>query len=210
MKKIIIILAAAFTWVLLIPSCDIEDEPFLVPAGSSGTGPGPGEAVKKVLLEDYTGHKCPNCPEAAVLAQNLKSIYKEQLVLLTVHAGFYSTPDATGEFTADLRTPEGTEIHNYYGFYAYPAGLVNRSEYKSSTVLFISDWEGAVEEQASMDPQAEIVLSTTYDEGSRTLSCKTETEFLEDLTGTYYICIFVTESDIIAPQKDEQGVIADY
>lgn len=210
MKKIIIILTVLFTWVLLMPSCDIVEEPYLVPAGSSGPGPGPGEAVRKVLLEDYTGHKCPNCPEAAVLAKNLKLGFKEQLVLLTVHAGFYSTPDATGEFTMDLRSAEGSEIHDYYGFYAYPSGLVNRTEYKGNKILFISDWEGAVQAEVDKAAQATIELSTTYDEGTRNLTCKAETEFLENLSGTYSICIFITESEIESAQKDEQGIIEDY
>jgi hypothetical protein len=208
MKKLIILFTAVMTWVLLTPSCDIVEEPYLKPTGSSG--PGPGETVRKVLLEDYTGHKCPNCPEAADLANSLEHIYHNQIILLTVHAGFYSTPDATGEFTNDLRTVTGTEMHDYFGFYAYPSGLVNRSEYKGNRILFISDWEGALEEQVNKPAQAAITLSNTYEPGSRTLTCKTETEFLETMDGTYNICVFIVESDIISPQKDEQGVIEDY
>jgi hypothetical protein len=208
MKKIIILAAIAITWILLVPSCEIVEEPYLVPSGS--TGPGPEDAVRKVLLEDYTGHKCPNCPEAAELAHSLEQIYPGQVILLTVHAGFYSTPDGSGDFTADLRTAEGTEIHDFFGFYAYPSGLVNRSEYKSNKILFISDWEGAVEAQVNEPAQAEITLSNTYDAGNRNLTCEAETVFLDDITGTFFICVFIVESGIISPQKDEQGAILDY
>ena len=208
MKKFIIIITTVLTWILLASSCDMVEEPYLVPKGSSG--PGPGEAVRKVLLEDYTGHKCPNCPEAAELAHSFEHIYHDQIILLTVHAGFYSTPDATGEFTNDLRTTTGTEMHDYFGFYAYPSGLVNRSEYKGNKLLFISDWEGAVEAQVNEPAQAKITLSNTFDAGSRTLTCKAETTFLEDLNGTYLICVFIVESGIVSPQKDEQGVVEDY
>jgi len=208
MKRIIIFLTALLTWVVLVPSCDIVEEPYLVPAGSSG--PGPGEAVRKVLLEDYTGHKCPNCPEAAELANSLEHIYHEQLILLTVHAGFYSTPDASGDFTADLRTTEGTETHDYFGIFAYPAGMVNRTEYKGNKVLFLSFWEEAVEAIVNEPAQAMITLSASYNEGTRSLSCKAETNFLESLPGTYNICVFIAESGIILPQKDEQGIDLDY
>ena len=86
MKKISGILALLALSALLITSCDIIEEPFLVPvAGSNDTIP-VVEKVRKVLLEDFTGQKCPNCPEAAEIAHNLKTIYGEQLILLTVHA----------------------------------------------------------------------------------------------------------------------------
>jgi hypothetical protein len=208
MKKYIILISLFITGALIVPSCDIIEEPFLVPAGN--TGPGPGEAVRKVLLEDYTGHKCPNCPEAAVLASNLKTVYEEKLILLTVHAGYYSTPDATGDFTDDLRTEEGTEMHDFFGFYAYPAGLVNRTEYQGAKVLFKDDWEGAIEAVVNLPAEAGIDLTSTYDSGTRTLTCKAETTFLESLSGTFNICMLIVESGIVAPQKNEQGVVLDY
>ena len=53
-------------------ACDIEDEPYLIPVDTIPIGSGgPSEGIRKVLLEDYTGHKCPNCPEAAEEAHNL-------------------------------------------------------------------------------------------------------------------------------------------
>lgn len=208
MKKIIFILSIALAGMILAPSCDIVEEPYL--KSVSGGGPDPGETVRKVLLEDYTGHKCPNCPEAAELAHNFKHIYQEQLVLLTVHAGFYASPDATGDFTADFRTPEGNAIHDHYDFFAYPTGLVNRTGYKGNTVLFTSDWEGAIEAIIDEPAQAKITLTNSYNAGSRTLTCQAETEFMENLSGTYHICVFIVESDIVSPQKNEQGITLDY
>jgi len=208
MKKYIIPIVLFISMALIVPSCDIVEEPYLVPAGNAG--PGPGETVRKVLLEDYTGHKCPNCPEAAALAADLKTSYGEQLILLTVHAGYYSTPDASGDFTDDLRTGEGTEMHDYFAFYAYPAGMVNRTEYQGQRVLFKDDWEAAIDAVVTVPAQAEIVLTGTYNSVNRTLTCKAETTFLEDLSGTYNICMFIVESGIVSPQKNEQEVVLDY
>ena len=188
--------------------CDIVDEPYLVPAG--GSGPGPGEHVRKVLLEDFTGQKCPNCPGAAELAHSLKIQYGEQLVLLTVHAGFYSTPDATGNFTADYRTTAGNDLNSYFPFQAYPSGMINRTEYKGSRVLFKDDWQGAVEAQVDLPAQAEIVMTNEYNTSTRKLICSLESTFLENLDGTYNICVFLNESGIISPQQTEQGVNQTY
>lgn len=209
MKKMSIILALLIVSALLIPSCDIVEEPYLVPV-NGGTGPGPGDNIRKVLLEDYTGQKCPNCPEAAEVAHNLKTIYGDQLVILTVHAGFYATPDATGDFTADFRTPEGTELNTFFEFPAYPMGMVNRTEFSGSRILLKDSWEAAMEIQASLEVEAAITITNDYNASTRTLQCSLETNFLESMEGTYNICAYITESGIVSPQQTEQDVNLTY
>jgi hypothetical protein len=206
MKKIYKILALIALSALLIPSCDIIDEPFLVPVGSNG--PGPVENVRKVLLEDFTGQKCPNCPEAAEVAHTLKTTYGEQLVLLTIHAGYYAIPD--GDFTADFRTTEGTELNNFFEIFANPLGMVNRTEYLGNRVMQTGDWEAATAAQAELEPLAAIAITNTYTAGTRKLDCLLETEFIETMDGTYNICAFITESGIISPQLTEQGIETNY
>ena len=56
---------------------------------------------KKILLEDYTGHKCGNCPRAAEKAEELKEIYGDQLIPIAIHAGFFAS-DFGGNFTTDF------------------------------------------------------------------------------------------------------------
>jgi hypothetical protein len=202
----LVIISVLFAFIMA--GCDIVDEPYLVPV--NGGGPGPGDEVRKVLLEDYTGQKCPNCPEAAELAHSLQTIYGDQLIILTVHAGYYSIPSATGEFTADYRTTEGNDLNSYFGFYAYPSGMVDRTEYKGSRVLFKDDWEGAVAAQVDLPAQAVITMTNEYNASDRKLTCALETTFLEDLTGTFNICVFITESGIVSPQQTETGIVQDY
>jgi hypothetical protein len=209
MKKIFRILALLALITLIIPSCDIVEEPYLVPIGD-GNGPGPDDKIRKVLLEDYTGQKCPNCPAAAEVAHNLKTIYGEQLILLTVHAGFYATPDASGEFTADFRTVEGNELNTFFEIPAYPMGMVNRTPYTGSRILLKDSWEAAVAIQTDLDPKASITITNNYTSGIRKLDCLLETEFLETIDGTYNICVYITESGIISPQQTNQNVDTNY
>ena len=207
MKKIFNFVIVLVLVIALIPACDIVEEPYLVPVGG-GDGPGPDENVRKVLLEDYTGQKCPNCPEAAEIAHNLKTIYGEQLILLTVHAGYYATPD--GDFTADFRTTEGTELNTFFDIFANPLGMVNRTEYGGNRVLQTGDWEAATTIQTELEAEAAITITNTYTDGIRKLDCLLETEFIETMDGTYNICAFITESSIISPQQTEQGVDTNY
>jgi hypothetical protein len=209
MKKIFNFVIVLILIIASVPACDIVEEPYLVPV-NGGDGPGPTDKVRKVLLEDYTGQKCPNCPEAAEIAHTLKALYGEQLVLLTVHAGYYSTPDATGEFTADFRTSVGTALNDYFGFPAYPMGMVNRTDYSGSTILLKDSWEAAVEIQAGLEVQAGILITNAYNAGTRKLDCTLESEFFTEMEGTYNICVFITESGIISPQQTDLQVDENY
>ncbi len=209
MKRISKIFALVFISAALITACDIVEEPYLVPIDDGG-GPGPVEKERKVLLEDYTGQKCPNCPGAAELAKNLQTLHGEQLVVIAVHAGFYAIPTATGYFTADYRTPEGNELNGFFEIQGYPSGLVNRTPYQGTKVLFKDSWEAAVEAQLALPAQAYITMENSFNAGTRQLTCSLETEFLEDLDGTYNICVFLTESGIVSPQQSGSGVIEDY
>ena len=209
MKKILSFVIVIAITIAFIPSCDIVEEPYLLPVGANDTT-GPGENVRKVLVEDFTGQKCPNCPEAAEIAHTIKTLYGEQIVILTVHAGFYAVPDLNGNFTTEFRTPEGDELNAFFGFPAYPMGMVNRTDYSGSTILLKDSWEAASAIQVELDAQAEITISNTYNAGTHKLDCILETEFLEDLDGTYNICAFIVESGIISPQQSEGGVIPAY
>jgi thiol-disulfide isomerase/thioredoxin len=211
MKKlfnIVIVIVIGFVLALL-PACDIVEEPYLVPV-NGGTGPNPDETVRKVLVEDYTGQKCPNCPEAAEIAHNLQQIYGEQVVIVALHAGFYSVPEETGNFTTDYRTAEGSELNAYFGFPAYPMGMVNRTAYSGSTILLKDSWEGAVAAQLEIDADAGIIITNAYNSSNRKLDCTLETEFVNDMAGTYNICVFIIESGIISPQQTDAGIVMDY
>lgn len=66
----------------------------------------------KVLLEDYTGHTCGNCPRAAEKAEELKTLYKDSLIVIAVHAGSFANP--TSSYPNDYRTNVGTDWDNFF------------------------------------------------------------------------------------------------
>jgi hypothetical protein len=208
-STVIITLLGIFLGLALFPSCDIIEEPYLVKIDSND-GPDTVNKVRKILLEDFTGQQCPNCPKAAQEAQNIKAIYGEQLVIVSIHAGNYSEPAATGNFTADYRTPEGNELNSYFALQGYPMGMVNRAEYGGSLLLVKDSWQSAVDAQADLDIQAWITIDNSYNASTRKLDCSLETEFLADLSGTYNICVYLLESGIVSPQKTLTGTVLDY
>ena len=206
MKKIIYILAIMG---LIMGACDKIEEPYLEEVGGSGPNPNPVEKVRKVVLEEFTGHKCQNCPKASQLASDLKTVYGDQLILVSIHAGTFALP-AQDPFTADYRTEAGTAIYNYYNPVAVPTGLVDRTDYEGSgTVLFSYSWEAAVQSLLELEPEAFIEISTTYNEISRKLDIEVNSEFLADISYATNISIMILESGIVSAQSNDDESVGE-
>lgn len=212
MKKILYTAIIGILALNLFHGCDIIDEPYLKPVGTETDTNNTGEHIRKVLLEDFTGQKCPNCPEAAEVSHTLIETYGEQVVVIAIHSGNFAVPDATGEFTADFRTAEGSELDNFFGIYqfGYPMGMINRSDYNGFPVVLKDSWQSAVEDQLALDATAAIEITNSYNPSTRELNCSLESEFYGDYEGTFNICVFIVESGIVSPQQTESGVITDY
>lgn len=186
--------------------CDKVEEPYLVNKGPVGSGG--GEVGKRVILvEEFTGHRCTNCPEAALELANLKALYGEQLLIVAVHAGWFATP--LGEFTADYQTEAGTTINDYFGVQANPSGMVSRMEVDGARVLGKDEWQPAIESILEEDALAEISIESEYNDGNRTAEVSVEMEVLNPEAVDYKFCLVVIEDDIESPQSNNNPDVGD-
>lgn len=202
MKKHIIpsILALA---ALSFSACDKVELP------NSGTTtvvtPPEEDVVQRVLLEDYTGQGCGNCPGAAITARNIEaSTLGPQVIVLTVHAGWFADTTNTGgnPYSSSLSTPMGEAFNDEWTIDAVgnPQGMVNRTEYQGGVLLNKDNWASAVAELTDDDPVMGLNIDVTNNSGS--LAIDVNYEALADLTGNYSLTVLVTETDIYDWQKN--------
>jgi len=201
--RYLLIVILAFS---LIPSCDVEDDPYLVPEDNPGPGPDPTEKVRKLLLEEFTGHTCVNCPEGCMLADDLKNQYGEQLIQMSIHAGTFAEP-STAPYTADYRTQAGNDLNAYYNVLFYPSAMINRTKYNGQYALFTGVWQDAIETLINLPPDAHIDLSLEYEAVTRTLTGNVSVEFLNDFPCDFNICFYLLESGIISAQKNDNSSV---
>lgn len=164
--------------------------------------------VKNVLIEDYTGHTCVNCPGAAVIAHDLKHQYGSRVVVISVHAGFFAMPFGN-EFPNDFRTEAGTEWDNFFGIGAVgnPNGMVDRTGYSSEHVLTPSAWAGKVNQQLTLEPMVDLQVINDYNEPDRKLCTHIQTMFLDDMDMSLKLCVVLIESGVVSPQKNNDPEI---
>jgi len=207
MKKILysLILILPMFWI----SCDtIEDDQKLVyPKGqTSETTPiTVSSSEQKVLLEDYTGWQCVNCPRAAAKANEMITKYGEQLVVMSVHATAFANPSSSNN-NLDFRTEYGEKWAVDFGCNSLPTGIINRTKIGSAYTIGDANWDSQI--QNTLTNQNHIMninLGVDYIQSDNMILVSTENEFLEDCTFPTLISVLVLESGIIGVQKNSDA-----
>jgi hypothetical protein len=159
---------------------------------------------KKVLIEDYTGHKCGNCPAAAVEAESIKNTMGDSAVILAIHAGFFAKTDAN--YPTSYTTSVGNAWDASTGFdvgaYGNPNGMVNRIGFPTTNhVKGYTTWKALAQTEVKKAHVAKISMITKYDTESRGLNVYTTTNFKQALSGDYYLNVVFFEDGIVGKQK---------
>lgn len=103
---------------LLLAGCDhiAEDERLIYEK--------PEPAQRVVLLEDFTGQRCPNCPTATDVIEQLQETYGDALIAVGIHGGPLAF--AGNARVVGLKTDTGDEYYNHWGLDHQPVGLIDR------------------------------------------------------------------------------------
>jgi len=164
---------------------------------------------KQVLLEDFTGHLCVNCPEAAIMAHELAASLDHKLIIYSVHAGYYAAPDPNpgAMYAADLTSAPGVELYNDFQVFVNPNALIDRVKFGGAIQINPDNWQTAVTEELDKPNVANLSLKNAYYPNLNTLRIQVATEFTSQLSGQFKLCVFVAEDSIVAPQKNNNPAI---
>lgn len=199
MKKLFSIFTLS-TLVLLLTNCDkIDIDHIHKPYTPSGGG-------KTVLIKDFTGVRCVNCPAAAEVAHELQHRMGEDRVLvLSVHAGFLSMP--VGAFP-DFRTEEGTE---WYGQNASnPLFSVDHVALTDGNTLYVEQIDTPVAEALTEPQTFDVFIVNKYDESTRQLKVESDVVAASDYLGQVNVTVCLVEDSIVGRQVVPGGVDTAY
>tara|TARA_B100001750_G_C15456075_1_gene571671 strand:+ start:178 stop:1050 length:873 start_codon:yes stop_codon:yes gene_type:complete len=201
MNKKITLLSIILT--ITITSCDVEEGPFITDYDIY-VNPN-----KKVLIEDFTGHKCPNCPDAAKELEAIHSIYGDQIIGMGIHVSkLFARPNpmTADSYTYDFRTEWGDSWDDFYQISdaGLPRGMINRISYPDAHKMGKNEWAAAVtaELKKPVDFKISIVSSNT--------SISIVAEVTNNIDNVYNLVVCLTEDHIINWQKDGQDNIENY
>lgn len=174
----------------------------------------PTAGDRVVLVEEFSGALCPNCPQGTDELESLKELYGDQLIILTIHAGDFAFKFEDSKF--DFTTPGGNVLIDILGNpLGYPSGVVNRKREGAQDGFqqFSSRWSSSIANSLEDTATIGIDQEIRYDSDTRQLEVDVSVLPLEDVNTALRLTVVLKEDKIIDPQADRaapDGVVKDY
>jgi hypothetical protein len=215
MKKLILPIFLVITTSLFF-SCDKIETPLVAEEPGGVVDPNDtvsAPVVRRILMEEFTGHYCTNCPLAATEMERLVGVYGSQIIPISLHAGnvtFNQPQTGSGKYETDFRTPDGDAYATLFQPFGLPSGMVSRRN--SGTAIPYAQWEAEILSIKDDAPIAEITITNVYNSSTKEVSIEIETEWLLDGGSgvDYKIQVGIIEDHIIDWQLDNNVNVPDY
>lgn len=157
---------------------------------------------RNVLLEEFTGQMCVNCPDAHEEIEKLVKQYGDKLIVVSVHAlegQFGISVDDGG-----LMQPEGDMYADHWKITALPCGVVDGQ----NSVLTYDQWNTAIRRAGAIASNMELSLDAELSGDGKTINIKSDLFADRAVTGNFQL--WVVEDGLVAQQRIPTGRIPNY
>ncbi|MDE6515067.1 MAG: Omp28-related outer membrane protein, partial [Bacteroidales bacterium] len=155
---------------------------------------------RKILIEEFTGIGCGNCPRAHRTSNGIVAAYPEQAFVINIHQGYY----AKGQ-TPDLTTAYGDALYEQSGAedFGWPAGTINRHVFEGD-VMYVIDtkWATTAPKVLDMPSYVNVGAKASIDWATRKLTVDVEIYYTaKPEATTNYINVALLQDFIPGPQS---------
>lgn len=156
--------------------------------------------LRNVLIEEFTGIHCPNCPDGQRVVNELKALHPERFFSVAIHAGYYATP---GMGEPDYTTNIGNVLGNHFQPSFFPCAVVNRLKVEDSFIQSRSDWGPMARGIVDRISPVNLWIESSYNCATRTMTVNVEGYMAEDIADPR-LNIFLLQSEVLGPQAGGQ------
>lgn len=152
---------------------------------------------RKVVLEEFTGVNCGNCPDGHRRANALRDAHPGEVFLINIHQGSYAYPAEI-----DLRTNYGDALASQAGINSYPNATINRHSFNGSiAVADRTAWTSLSEGLLSTEAYANIAAKATVDWQTREMQVTVQVYYTGNSpASTNYLNVALLQDYIYGPQ----------
>ena len=160
-------------------------------------------SFRKVLIEEFTGINCGNCPDGHEYASRLLLAQPDDVYVICIHGGGFAKP-AFDE--PDYRTDIGEEIISEFGVSSFPSATINRYKFEDlGTVIGRSNWAASSRTISRTSAPVNLWISADYNKVTRLLDITVEGYFTESIApgddgSTPALNVALTQDYIQGPQ----------
>ncbi|NQW43189.1 MAG: Omp28-related outer membrane protein [Bacteroidetes bacterium] len=175
----------------------------------------PAAQHKAVLLEDITGVKCINCPNAAIVAKGIVTQKKKDSVIVIA---LYPNLSALDIFTRpfigvpQLANDLAKQVVETLGVPSgLPNGYVDRKLYagKTDRIISVNEWLNFVNQRLLLKSPVNIKLNKTF--SGIKLTAEMNLQYTENVvSGNHKYALYIIEDSIVSTQVTPSGVSTSY
>lgn len=161
----------------------------------------PAEVAKRVLIEDFTGQRCLNCPLGTEVIEQIMADYGEDNVIAV---GLYG--GALGYLNGKPMPLTCDESQWYYTTWGVdqdpqPMARIDRGDFLNDRAT----WPTVVRERIQQKAPVLLEATSNYDDASRNAEIKVSADGLENVTGK--LQVWLTEDSIVSTQMLPGNVV---
>jgi hypothetical protein len=162
----------------------------------------PAADPKKVLVEEYTGVQCTNCPDGAQILKTYEESHPGRIVIAGLHAGSLTDP-VEGESKYDFRNSDVLNmINSYFGENPpKPAAAIDRV--KQEGAYFITTrvaWASYIDQRAATTPPVNIDVTSRYDSAHNKVVIKVKVVYTASVSIKQHLSVWVLEDNLVDVQ----------
>lgn len=182
--------------------------------------PVPVPEPKTVLIEEFTGVRCPNCPDAQLEAKRISQNNPGRVNIVTIHPlnllNTLTRPfdkNIGDKYTSsfDMRTDAGRIIFQLIGVtQQLPTGTINRRLFDGETNFAVdfSKWAAFTNNELQVPNPMNIDVKASRKGDSIEVECLIV--YTQNVSDSNYLSIFITEDGIIDVQEKREGGVTVY
>jgi hypothetical protein len=207
MKKIIIALSSGL---LLFAGCK-EKAPFIDFGGVAAVdstytlSPVPGPEAHNVLIEEFTGQSCANCPAGHDVLESIAHTNdhgRVNIIGLYQNDGSILTRPPDGALF-DFRSETANDIAKYVSsglIGSIPMAFIDRKANSTGVLISRTEWSNIVTSQLSVSGSINLSVESKYDAASNTATIKATVVYTGAVTSKQNLNVVIVEDSMIDKQ----------
>lgn len=181
MKRKSILIAMLF---LMLMACDLKAQNIVSTNSQS----------RNVLIEEFTGINCPNCPDGHKVANSITDYYPDKVWAVNIHAGHYAPT-----YYPNFNTEDGTAIYGGFNITGFPQAVINRT---TENGVSRTDWSSHTTLQMEQTAECNVGGQVIIDHQARTATITVEVYYTANSAeNTNYLNVIMLQNNILAYQS---------
>lgn len=154
----------------------------------------------RVLIEDFTGQRCVNCPTATEAIEKLQEQYgADKVIAVGIHSGPFGHRTTMSSPRLSLCTETGDAYYTQWGIESQPGVKINRGAPIYNSAQYGAVVRGEMQKTTTLD----LALDVEYDTSTRSVDININATTSENVSGK--LQVWVVENNIVDVQYMPDG-----